>query len=81
MRLACFGLGMPLRISRYTHPLDASWSLVVLGNDFFREYRQADSHLLVMPNGGVVVKILNVKIDEAGTGGGDGAVQNSFSLR
>ena len=47
---------------------------VVLGNDFFMEYRQADFHILVTPHGGVVIKILYVKSDEAGTGGGDCAV-------
>ena len=51
---------------------------VVLGDDFFREYRQADFHILVTPHVGVVIKILNVKSDEAGTGGRDGAVQNAF---
>ena len=51
---------------------------VVLGDDFFREYRQADSHIVVTPHGGVVIKILNVKSDEDGTGGGYCAVQNSF---
>ena len=54
---------------------------VVLGDDFFREYRQADFHILVTPHGGVVIKILNVNSDEAGTGGGDGAVQKAFSRR
>ena len=54
---------------------------VVLGDDFFREYRQADFHILVTPHGGVVIKKFNVKSDEAGTGGGDGAVQKSFSRR
>ena len=52
---------------------------VVLGDDFFREYCQADFHILVTPHGGVVIKVLNVKSDEAGTGGGDGAVKNAFS--
>ena len=52
---------------------------VVLGNDFLREYLQADFHILVTPHGGVVIKILNVKSDEAGTKGGDGAVKNAFS--
>ena len=51
----------------------------VLGDYLFREYCQADFHILVTPHGGVVIKILNVKSDEAGTGGGDGAVQNAFS--
>ena len=51
---------------------------VVLGNDFFRDYCQADFHILVTPHGGVVIKIINVNSDEAGTGGGDCAVQNSF---
>ena len=54
---------------------------VVLGDDFFREYCQADFHILVTSHGGVVIKILNVKRDEAGTGGGYGAVQNEFSCR
>ena len=53
---------------------------VVLSDDFLREYRQAD-HILVTPHGGVVINILNVKSDEAGTGGGDFAVQNSFGRR
>ena len=51
---------------------------VVLGDDFLREYRQADFHILVTPRGGVVIKILNAKSDEVGTGGGDCAVQDSF---
>ena len=51
---------------------------VVLGDDFLREYRQADFHILVTPHGGVVIKILNVKSDEAGTRGGDCAVQDIF---
>ena len=54
---------------------------VVLGDDVFREYRQADFHILVTPHGGVVIKILNVKSYEAGTRGGDGAVQKAFSRR
>ena len=36
---------------------------VVLGDNFFREYCQADFHILVTPHGVVVIKILNVKID------------------
>ena len=54
---------------------------VVLGNDFLWEYLQADFHILVTPHGGVVIKILNIKSDEAGTGGGDCAVQNAFGCR
>ena len=54
---------------------------VVLGYDFLREYRQADFNILVTPHGGVVIKILNVKSDEAGTVGGDCAVQNAFGCR
>ena len=52
---------------------------VVLGDDFFREYNQADFHILVTPHGGVVIKIINVNSDEADTRGGDGAVQKAFS--
>ena len=52
---------------------------VVLGDDLFREYCQADFHILVSPHGGIVNKNINVKSDEAGTGGGDGAVQKVFS--
>ena len=51
---------------------------VVLGDDFLREYCQDDLHILIPPHGGVVIKILYVKSDEAGTRGGDCAVQNSF---
>ena len=47
---------------------------VVLGNDFFREYRQADFHILVLPHRDIVIKILNIQSDEAGTRGGYGAV-------
>ena len=47
---------------------------VVLGDDFFREYRQADFHILVLPHRDIVIKILNIQSDETGTGGGDGAV-------
>ena len=47
---------------------------VVLGDDFLREYCQADFHILVTPQGGVVIKKINVKSDEAGTRGGDCAV-------
>ena len=54
---------------------------VVLGDDFLREHRQADFHILVTPHGGVVIKILNVKSDEAGTWGGYCAVQNAFGRR
>ena len=54
---------------------------VVLGDDFFREYRQADSHILVLPHRDIAIKILNIQSDEAGTGGGDGAVQQEFSCR
>ena len=54
---------------------------VVLGDDFLREYCQADLHILVTPHGGVVLKILYVKSDEAGTGGGDCAVQDTFGRR
>ena len=52
-----------------------------MGDDFLREYRQADFHILVTPHGGVVIKILNVKSDEAGTGGVDCAAQNAFGRR
>ena len=41
---------------------------VVLGDDFFREYHQADLHMLVTPHGGIVIKTLNAKSDEASTG-------------
>ena len=34
--------------------------------------------ILVTPHGGVVIKILNFKSDEAGTRGGNGAVQKEF---
>ena len=51
---------------------------VVLGDDFLREYCQADLHILVKPRGGVVIKILYVKSDEMGTGGGYCAVQDTF---
>ena len=51
---------------------------VVLGDDFLREYCQADLHILVTPHGGVVIKILYVKSDEAGTGGGDCAVRDTM---
>ena len=54
---------------------------VVLGDDFLREYRQADFHILVTPHGGVVINCFNVKSDEAGIGSGDCAVQNSFGCR
>ena len=54
---------------------------VVLGDDFFREYCQADFYILVTPHGGDVIKFLNVKSDEAVTRGGDGAVQKAFSRR
>ena len=62
-------------------PVRCELEEVVLGDDFFREYRQADFYILVTPHGGIVIKILNVKIDEAGTRGGDGAVQKAFSRR
>ena len=52
---------------------------VVLGDDFFREYFQADSHILVSPHRGIVIKILNIYSYEAGTEGGYGAVQQEFS--
>ena len=54
---------------------------VVLGNDFFREYCQADFYILVTPHGGVVIKIINVKSDEAVTRSGHCAVQNVFGRR
>ena len=54
---------------------------VVLGDAFLRDYLQADFHILITPHGGGVIKFLNVKSDEAGTGGGDCAVQNSFGRR
>ena len=47
-----------------------------MGDDFFREYHQANFHILVTPHEGIVIKTLNVKSDESGTGGGDCAVQN-----
>ena len=52
---------------------------VVLGDDLFREYRQADFNILVTPHGGVVIKMLNVKSDEVGTGYVDCAVKKAFS--
>ena len=54
---------------------------VVLGDNFFREYHQADFHILVTTHGGVVITILNVNSDEAGTGDGDCAVQDAFGRR
>ena len=51
---------------------------VVLGDDFLREYRQTDFHILVTPHGGVVIKIIYVKSDEVGNGGGEYAVQDTF---
>ena len=42
---------------------------VVMGDDFFREYGQDDFHILETPNGSIVIKNINVKSDEAGTGG------------
>ena len=51
---------------------------VVLGDDFLREYCQADFHILITPHGGVVIKIINFKSDEAGTRGGNCSVQNAF---
>ena len=53
----------------------------MLGDNFLREYRQAEFHILVTPHGGVVIKILNVKSDEAGTRGGDCAAQDAFGRR
>ena len=37
---------------------------VVMGDDLFREYRQADFYILVTPHGGVVIKKFNVKSDK-----------------
>ena len=54
---------------------------VVKGDDFFREYRQADFHILVLSHRGIVIKIRNIQSDEAGTGGGYSAVQKAFSRR
>ena len=54
---------------------------VVLGDDFLREYFQADFYILVTPHGGVVTKFLYVKSDEADTGGGDCAIQDAFGRR
>ena len=54
---------------------------VVLGDDFLGEYCQADIHILVTPHGGVVIKIIYVKSDEASTRGGDCAVQDTFGRR
>ena len=53
----------------------------ILGGDFFSEYCQAYFRILVLPHRGIVIKILNIQSDEAGTGGGDGAVQKAFSRR
>ena len=39
---------------------------------------QADFHILVTPHGGVLIKIIYVKSDEAGTGGGFCTVQDAF---
>ena len=54
---------------------------VVLGDDLFGEYRQAGFNMLVSPHRGIVIEDLNIQSDEAGTVGGDGAVQNSLSRR
>ena len=54
---------------------------VVLGDDFFREYCQSDFHILVSSHRGIVIKILSIQIDEAGTRGVDGAVQKAFIRR
>ena len=54
---------------------------VEMGDDFLREYRQADFHILVTPHGGVVIKILHVKSGEVGNGGVDCAVQDAFGRR
>ena len=53
---------------------------VVLGNDFFMEYRQDDFHILVTPHGGDEIKNVNVKSDEAGAGGGYCTVKNAFGF-
>ena len=47
---------------------------VVLGDDFFRKYVQANLHILISRHRGIVIDFFNIQSEETGTGGGDGAV-------
>ena len=52
---------------------------VVLGNDFFRKYVQADIHILIARHRSIVIKCFNIQSEETGTGGGDDAIQKALS--
>ena len=54
---------------------------IVLGDDFFRKYVQADLHILIASHRSIVIKHFNIQSEETGTGGGDGAVQKALSRR
>ena len=41
---------------------------VVLGDDLFRKYVQADLHILISRDRGIVINVFNIQSEETGTG-------------
>ena len=52
---------------------------VVMDDDLFRKYVQADLHIPISRHRGIVTK--KIQSEETGTGGGDGAIQKALSRR
>ena len=62
------------------HPsIECELAEVVLVDDFFRNYVQADLYILISRHRGIVIETFNIQSKETGTGGGDGAVQKALS--
>ena len=54
---------------------------IVLDDDLFKNYVQADLYILIPSHSGTVINVFNIQSEGMVTGGGDGAVQNSLSRR
>ena len=62
------------------HPsLGCELAEVVLSDDLFRKYVQADLHILISCHRGIVIECLNIQSEETGTEDGDGAVKKVLS--
>ena len=61
------------------HPsIECELAEVVLGYYFFRNYVQADLHILISRHRGIVIMFLNIQSEETGTGGRNGAVKKAL---
>ena len=54
---------------------------VVLGDNFFRKYVQADLHILIARHRSIVIKCFKIQSEETGTRGRYGTVQKALSRR